>query len=289
MSRDLISKRTRNKFREFFVGWTLQEIRDVFDSAGLLCDLEYSPPTSGERRSLVEQYYRTIDFSAWAEVEKLLSVYSDALASLETLLETGTTYDEKATRAELVTLTRELARDGYTWKNSNLYPERRPLDLPDSAGLGQHIDAPELHKQISRMRDSVEADPGLAIGTAKELVETTCKAILEDCNVDLSGDEDLIGLVKLTRKELGLLPTNIPDSAKGADTIRRLLSNLGTIAQSLGELRNLYGTGHGRTGRRGGLMPRHARLAVGSASTLAMFLFETHQDRASAKEREDEP
>lgn len=61
--------------------------------------------------------------------------------------------------------------------------------------------------------------------------------------------------------------------------IRRLLSNLGNIAQGLGELRNLYGTGHGKHGKSKGLNPRHARLAVGAASTLALFLFETHQER----------
>lgn len=58
------------------------------------------------------------------------------------------------------------------------------------------------------------------------------------------------------------------------------MSNLGTIAQGLGELRNLYGTGHGRTGATRGLKPRHARLAVGSAATLATFLLETHEERS---------
>lgn len=282
MGKDLISKRTRIKFREFFVGWTLREIHDEFDSAGLRCDVDYSPPTSGQRRSLVEQYYHAIDFSSWADVQKLLVVYGGVLTSLETLLETGTTYDPKAAQAELVTLKKELSRDGYLWKDQKLYPENRPLDLPDSAGLGRHIDAPELHRQIDRIRDSVDEDPGLAVGTAKELVETTCKTILEDLGVTLRGNEELVQLVKLTRKELDLLPSSIPDSAKGVEVIRRLLSNLGTIAQSLGELRNLYGTGHGRTGRRGGLKPRHARLAVGAASTLAMFLFETHQEQETS-------
>ena len=56
MSGDFVSKKTRQVFREYLVGWTLREISDEFDAAGVPCDLEYQPPVSGQRRSLVEQY-----------------------------------------------------------------------------------------------------------------------------------------------------------------------------------------------------------------------------------------
>ena len=82
-----------------------------------------------------------------------------------------------------------------------------------------------------------------------------------------------------------LISKKIPDATKGANAIRRLLGSLGTVAQALGELRNLYGTGHGRDGRVRGLTSRHARLAVGAAATLAVFLFETHQERSDTSPR----
>ena len=84
-------------------------------------------------------------------------------------------------------------------------------------------------------------------------------------------------LTKATLKELKLVPEGVPDSTRGADVIKRLLSNLGTIGNGLAELRGLYGTGHGKHGNASGLGARHAKLAVGAASTLAMFLFETHE------------
>jgi hypothetical protein len=37
--------------------------------------------------------------------------------------------------------------------------------------------------------------------------------------------------------------------------------------------------GHGKTADAKGLHPRHAKLAVGAASTLAVFLVETHNER----------
>jgi hypothetical protein len=85
-------------------------------------------------------------------------------------------------------------------------------------------------------------------------------------------------LTKATLKELKLVPEDVPQSARGVDVIKRLLSNLGTIGNGLAELRGLYGTGHGKHGKESGLLPRHARLAVGAAATLATFLFETHKE-----------
>lgn len=135
-------------------------------------------------------------------------------------------------------------------------------------------------QQITRMEASVNNDPGLSIGTSKELVETICKTILIERSVVFSKNADLPELVKLTCKELKLTPDDIPEKSKAVDTIKRLLSNLATITQGVAELRNHYGTGHGKAAGSKGLQSRHAKLAVGAASTLAVFLTETHGENA---------
>lgn len=139
-------------------------------------------------------------------------------------------------------------------------------------------------RQITRMEASIDADPDLAIGTAKELVETVCRTILAERGVPAPLSLDLAQLVKLTAKDLKLTPADIPDEDAAADSMRRLLGSLGTISQSLAEIRNKFGTGHGKTADSKGLEPVHAKLAVGAASTLALFLQEIHQN-TSAKSR----
>lgn len=140
------------------------------------------------------------------------------------------------------------------------------------------FDAKELAVQIRRMEQSINTDPSLAIGTAKELIETCCKTILAERGTTISKSPDISNLTKDTLKALKLVPDGIPESARGSDVIKRLLNNLGTIGNSLAELRGLYGTGHGKDGKFEGLTPRHAKLAVGAASTLANFLFDTHKE-----------
>jgi hypothetical protein len=140
------------------------------------------------------------------------------------------------------------------------------------------MNAKHLAEQIGRMEAAVSADPRLAIGTAKELIETCCKTILAERGETVDDSADVPTLTKMTFKTLQLVPAEVPDNARGADIIKRLLSNLATVGHGLAELRNLYGTGHGKHGKTGGLLPRHAKLAVGAAATLSTFLFETHTD-----------
>lgn len=184
--------------------------------------------------------------------------------------------------------------DNLEFRGCNFEPEDRNLIIqtrkiaarllsasPSLAPLKQHahaLNAQHLAEQIRRMESAVATDPSLAIGTAKELVETCCKTILAERGRVLPGTPDISTLTKETMKALSLVPDGIPDVAKGADVIRRLLSNLGTIGNGLAELRNLYGTGHGKHGHVTGLGPRHAKLAVGAAATLVTFLFETHSE-----------
>lgn len=140
------------------------------------------------------------------------------------------------------------------------------------------FDAIQLTKQINRMESAIQEDPDLAIGTAKELIETCCKTILSERNKEINPSWDVSRLTTATIKTLKLTADDIHDSSKGSEIIKRILQNLATVGIGIAELRNLYGTGHGKHGNAGGLSSRHAKLTVGAASTLATFLFETHKE-----------
>lgn len=141
------------------------------------------------------------------------------------------------------------------------------------------LDAAWMQKEIERLENAVDRDPALAIGTAKELVESCCKTVLTKLGVTYTSNADLPALTKLVAKELRLVPEGITDAAKGAGTIKLILCNLAALTQYLAELRGLYGSGHGRDGRHRGLQPRHARLAVGAVVSFIDFVTETFRER----------
>ena len=145
-------------------------------------------------------------------------------------------------------------------------------------GVSEKIDTPYVSRQIRRMNDALlSGDIELAIGTAKELIETVCKTILEGNGIKFEPFEKIQDLTKKTLKCLNLLPDSVPDSSRGSDIIKELLRSMGTIGKNMSDLRNLYGTGHCQQGSRQVLQLRHARLAVGASSTFAMFLIETYE------------
>jgi hypothetical protein len=280
MPTEIISSRTRSEFREYFVFWSvLRDIQTVFRDAGIHPNLEYDPGLGGQRRTLVEQHYRAIDWTNWTDVRKVLQVFEEKLSDLTAIACDPKQHYQENARQDLRRLVDRLKRDGFEYVDGRLRPVGASQHLPDVATVAERIDADELRRQIDRMRDAIEGDPSLAIGTAKEVVETTCKTILASRGLLMDESWDVSRLVKKTREALTLLPSDIPNSAKGTESIRKVLSSLGVVAQGLAELRNLYGTGHGKEGRAKGVSPRHARLAVGAAATLATFLFETHEAR----------
>ena len=142
-----------------------------------------------------------------------------------------------------------------------------------------------MYQEIQRIETSINNDPALAIGTAKELIDTCCKHIADRMRISLPANPDTPDLVKAVLKELKLVPEGISDQAKGAEVIKKTLRTLSTTTQGLAEIRNLYGTGHGKNSRHKGLQPRHARLAVATAAAFAEFIVETYKDRLQSEQQ----
>lgn len=172
-------------------------------------------------------------------------------------------------------------RPRYVAKRVADYGSERSVSR--ARAVAEALDAGWMQKEIERLENAVERDPALAIGTAKDLVETCCKSILAKLDVPVTRKMDLPQLTKLVAKELKLVPEGISDEAKGADIVRLILRNLGALTQYLAELRGLYGSGHGRNGAYRGLEPRHARLAVGAAVAFIDFITETYQHRINQR------
>lgn len=139
-----------------------------------------------------------------------------------------------------------------------------------------------MKSEIRRIESSVDSDPALAIGTAKDLIESCCKAILSDLGEPPGKTDNLNTLSKNLCTALALVPEGIPKEAKGAEIIRILLSNLASITSKTAELRGLYGSGHGRDRSHGGLEPRHARLAASAAIAFVDFATETYLVRGKS-------
>lgn len=278
---DLISKKTRSEFQEYLVSTTIREIERYFDNHDTqFTQLPAEKLPSGQRRSQVAQYYASVDWTNSKQVRQVLNVYSDILSDLTS---TSDTWNADIRQTWIDKLTKVLLKDGYQFDNGKISIVGQVASFDDLENATDLLDKGHFQEYIERIKKSVDQDPGLAIGSTKELVEATLKTILTELKTPADKDDDIPQLLKQVQKALDLVPDGVDDAKKGADIIKVLLSNLGQVVVKVAELRNLYGTGHGKDKKRTGLNERHARLTVGAGVTLSTFLLETFELKRNEK------
>lgn len=178
----------------------------------------------------------------------------------------------------------ELARGQRKIGGRTVYVARPVADdrrsLADAAEkIAFTLDSEYVSKQIQRMEATIDSDVDLAIGTAKEFLETVAKSILDERDIDYDEKASITALVRAVSEELQLIPEGVQNEATASKSIKAVLGNLASIVQRIAEIRNAYGTGHGKKSKTSPLQPRHAQLAVGAAIAVGSFLFQTHLAR----------
>lgn len=136
-----------------------------------------------------------------------------------------------------------------------------------------------MSQQIELMVSMQSTNPTNAIGMAKELIESCCKTILENLGILWSKTDDVPQLTSKTMDALNLLPSSVQATDQGADAVKAVLGNLRAIPSKLAEIRNPFGSGHGKSASFQGLEERHAKLAVGSSITFVDFIWSTYENQ----------
>jgi hypothetical protein len=266
----LLRRAALTEIREALTNWVLRAIDDAFLNADLVADDQFIPPTGGQRRSRVEQYYAAINWNDRAQVERFLQHVAQPL--LAQLAVEATEYSVRT----LAKISRLLAADGFRVEDGTIRIRSSVGEIASATKL-HDIDA--LAASLRRITN-VDDDPWLAIGTAKEIIEAIARSILHNLGEpDPAPDTDLLKLTKLAVKPLRLLASDVPDARKGSESIKKVLAGLAQIVGGTAELRNLYGTGHGRRTTAKYIYGRHARLVVASAIAWSDFVIATSQDR----------
>jgi Abortive infection C-terminus len=157
--------------------------------------------------------------------------------------------------------------------------EEEPLQAALSAPIIAALKDPAaIQEALGRIQRAAPLDPALAIGSAKELVESTAKVVLVERGLTVNDKDDLPALVSQAQTALGLHPSTMSPGPDGTDAVKKILGSMITATTGLAELRNRYGTGHGAAGARTGLRARHAHLAVNTAITWCRMMLDTLAD-----------
>ncbi len=142
----------------------------------------------------------------------------------------------------------------------------------------ERFDPEGAHAVWSKALERRNTDPEGAITTARTLLETVCKRILDEMSVAYTDKEDLPKLYALAAKHLNLAPDKHTE-----EPIKAILGGAMNLVNGIGTLRNRLSDSHGRGRKSIKASPRHASLAVNTAGAVAAFLVETYVERRAAR------
>jgi abortive infection Abi-like protein len=276
MSRELISKATRNEFREVLTGYVLREIDMLFEAGGLTPLEGFQPAVSGQRRGLVETYYANIDFSSVADIRKLLITYEEIMEGLQRGQETAPNDTLQATIKSLV---RRMEREGFRYENGHFVSDALSTAIVAAPSLVR-LTEESIQEHVEKAGQKVaNGDSAGAIASAYTLVEEFLKQLLRKTGTAFKESEgDIRALYKLLAVPLNLAPKD--DSLE-----THLKTILDGLQKQIGGLFEVANKASDRHARRYNPAPHHAKLAVNVAFTLCEFLLESHEYQQKREER----
>jgi hypothetical protein len=261
-------------FNEYYTHSDIDRLFTYADAPG-------DPPDANKVKKTVE-WLRMTNKQAVAPMEVLGNLLEDILerelwdatnaAAWESEPEWSTEHRERQNR-----ITAALGKAGLAYSKgghvgtASATPTASLREIIERGGLS----AVEL--EMDRALKQVEGDPNAAAHYAGNVLEAALKAYLDQKGVTFNDQSDTLStLWTLSRDALGINPKDLE-----AKDLKKIASGLNSIVDGTMYMRNKKSGAHGRTEeqyRTSALRPRHARLVIHSAHTLAAYVLECLSD-----------
>ncbi len=236
----------------------------------------------------------TIDLNSFSRVSATRTALIEAIATSESsliksIIERAAdprdfVHDPERHAAVIDYLNRALIFDGLrlvrTGHRVELVSEEPAHGVVTAAGeIAAVVSFDTVQRDLERGLRSAGEDPEDAVTAACSMVESVCRSILVELDLDLPKQKDIQGLYIAVREPLGLAPgkEGVPDLI--ASDVRAILGGLNTVVFNIGALRTHAGDAHGRERRFRRIDERIAQLALHSASSVAVFLIQTWRQK----------
>lgn len=171
--------------------------------------------------------------------------------------------------------------DTYQGRRVHIWQEFGPLlaelatvsEAPGDARIAEALSAlssATVHTAWQRALERRADDPDGAITSARTLLETVCKHILDDADILYEARADLPKLYRMAAETLNLAP-----SQQTEPILKQVLGGCTAVVEGIGAMRNALGDAHGKGKSQAQPEARHAELAVNLAGAAATFLVES--------------
>lgn len=139
-------------------------------------------------------------------------------------------------------------------------------------------DSSAIEEEFTRALANVDTKPREAVSAASNILESICKTYIAEEGLEMPQKQDLKPVWTVVRKHLGFDPGAIEDT-----DLQTILSGMISVVDGIGALRTHASSAHGAGVKVYKLEPRHARLAVHAAHTVALFILESWKRKTTVK------
>ncbi|WP_444944051.1 abortive infection family protein [Microbulbifer sp. ZKSA006] len=170
-----------------------------------------------------------------------------------------------------------LSRCNLTYISGGYISDGRSAPSRSLAQLIEGRDIPAIDAEFTRALANVNSEPREAVSAACNILESIFKTYISDEGLPAPNKQDLQNVWKVVRGDLGFDPNLVQD-----DDLKKILSGILSVVDGIGAFRTHASSAHGQGRKLYNVKPRHARLAVHSAHTIALFVLETWDERRGA-------
>ncbi len=139
--------------------------------------------------------------------------------------------------------------------------------------LEQHIrkrNIESISLEFDRAISNIETSPREAISAACNILESIFKVYIEENRIEMPKKKNIKSTWSVVKDNLNFNPSKVEDR-----DLKEILSGLAGVVGGVGALRTHASSAHGAGKKMYKIAPRHARLAVHSAHTIALFVLES--------------
>lgn len=172
-------------------------------------------------------------------------------------------------------------RREYIWEQFHFLIDRLEQNscspIPHDGDISEVLekfDTEHVYLAWQRSLERRYQDPEAAITSARTLIESVCKHILDEAGEQYDDKADLPKLYKDAAKKLNMAPEQHQE-----EIFKQILGGCSSVIQGLGTIRNKLGDAHGKG--KGSVKPskRHATLAVNLAGSMAAFMISAWEEK----------
>jgi len=233
------------------------------------------PIPEGNKSTKVQSWLRQINSTSAAPLTVLGAILDDFLEKDGP----GSTFwlssdiDHVAKlQAEKIQIRETLAREGLTYvRGGNIVKGGAVPTLSLDESVKRH-GLKSVDIEIQRALSQIEHDPHAAAQYAGNVLEASLKAYLDHKGKVYEEKDTLSELWKAAAEQIGLRPIDWDNK-----DLKKIASGLNSIVDGVAHLRNSKSGAHGKSEeqiRSINIKPRHARLAIHAAHTVAAYVLE---------------